>query len=422
MIANVSLQVSFIGGQGLEKPVERLQNALSSNFFANTEMYDERAQSTTTKINGEDAEKFTKDFLETLYTKAGFALESKNDSANANKTVEGTYIGTPNGDKMKYTSTIDMVYSSVGNYFNTYQTAYNEVLKNFGPKIGQMFLSPNFRTISGYTVNTNTSSTEDIKLLGEYKSSLDFNKLKIRLEGSLVNYVSNTADLSSILGFSDVLPSSLVSNSNDLLKPHIKKLILDKKQKISDFKEMKKVEDVRKEVIEALDKVNFITKYERDGKIEKGNYSGVTFSVGFTNEDFYSNYSSVITYIKNNFQHFTEDFTTTLDYSALSPQDMNDMLSVLLKDEKKSILDLYNVDTVNFTDKIKTKLEKKFDDFITKPTEKKFKLDKFPIKKNDKEIEFEVITGDLTTEANTDLKKIFNTKNKIGEKLNFYKP
>ena len=421
MLANVSLQVSFIGGQGLEKPVERLQNALSSNFFANTEMYDERAISTTTKINGEDAEKFTKDFLETLYTKAGFALESKNDSANSNQTVEGTYIGTPSGDKMKYTNTVDMVYSSVGNYFNTYQASYNEVLKNFGPKIGQMFLSQNFRTITGYTVNTNTSSTEDIKLLGEYKT-LDFNKLKIRLSDSLVNYVSNTADLSSVLGFSDVLPSSLISNSNDLLKPHIKKLILDKMQKISDFKEMKKVEDVRKEVIESLDKVNFITKYEKDGKIEKGIYSGATFSVGFTNEGFYSNYSSVITYIKNNFQYFTEDFTTTLDYSSLSTNDMNDMLSVLLKDDKKSILDLYNVDTVNFTDKIKTKLEKKLDNFITKPTEKKFKLDKFPVKKNDKEIEFEVVTGDLSTEAKTDLKKIFNTKNKIGDTLNYYKP
>ncbi len=422
MIANVSLQVSFIGGQGLEKPVERLQNALSSNFFANTEMYDERSISTTTKIGGEDAEKFTKDFLETLYTKAGFALESKNDSANSNQTVEGTYIGTPNGDKMKYTNTIDMVYSSVGNYFNTYQAAYNEVLKNFGPKIGQMFLSQNFRTITGYTVNTNISSTEEIKLLGEYKPSMDFNKLQLRLKDSLINYVSNTADLTNVLGFSDVLPSSLVSNSNDLLKPHIKKLIADKMQKISDFKEIKKVEDVRKEVIESLDKVNFITKYSIDGKIEKENYSGATFSVGFTNEGFYSNYSSVITYIKNNHQYFTEDFTTTLDYSSLSTNDMNDMLSVLLKDDKKGILDLYNVDTVNFTDKIKTKLEKKFDNFITKPTEKKFKLDKFPVKKNDKEIEFEVVTGDLSTEAKTDLKKIFSKKNKIGDTLNYYKP
>ena len=35
MIADVTIQISFLGGQGLEKPVERLQNALSSNFFAN---------------------------------------------------------------------------------------------------------------------------------------------------------------------------------------------------------------------------------------------------------------------------------------------------------------------------------------------------------------------------------------------------
>jgi hypothetical protein len=185
---------------------------------------------------------------------------------------------------------------------------------------------------------------------------------------------------------------------------------------------MKKVEDVRKEVIESLDKVNFITKYEKDGKIENQNYSGVTFTVGFTNEGFYSNYSSVITYIKNNYQYFTEDFTTALDYSALSPEDMNDMLSVLLKDEKKAILDLFNVDTVNFTDDIKKKLEKKFDKFITIPKEKKFKLDKFPIKKNDKDIEFTTAAGELNDDQKKDLKKIFNTKNKLGETLNYYKP
>ena len=40
MIANVTLQLNFIGGKGLETPVAKLQNALSSNFFANTEVYD----------------------------------------------------------------------------------------------------------------------------------------------------------------------------------------------------------------------------------------------------------------------------------------------------------------------------------------------------------------------------------------------
>lgn len=46
MIAEVTLNFNFIGGHGLKTPVERLQNALSFNFYANTEIYDERAQPT----------------------------------------------------------------------------------------------------------------------------------------------------------------------------------------------------------------------------------------------------------------------------------------------------------------------------------------------------------------------------------------
>ena len=46
MIAKVTLSYNMIGGQGLAKPVEKLQNALSFNYYANTEMYDERADET----------------------------------------------------------------------------------------------------------------------------------------------------------------------------------------------------------------------------------------------------------------------------------------------------------------------------------------------------------------------------------------
>ena len=48
MIATVSLSFKFIGGQGLKEPVTQLQNALSFNFFGNTEMYDDRAVLTVT--------------------------------------------------------------------------------------------------------------------------------------------------------------------------------------------------------------------------------------------------------------------------------------------------------------------------------------------------------------------------------------
>ena len=44
MIVSVQTNFKFIGGQGLEGPVSQLQNALSFSYFANTELYDERAQ------------------------------------------------------------------------------------------------------------------------------------------------------------------------------------------------------------------------------------------------------------------------------------------------------------------------------------------------------------------------------------------
>ena len=41
MIATVDLNMKMIGGSSLEAPVAKLQNALSYNFFANTEVYQE---------------------------------------------------------------------------------------------------------------------------------------------------------------------------------------------------------------------------------------------------------------------------------------------------------------------------------------------------------------------------------------------
>jgi len=48
MIASVNITFNYIGGQGLKEPVNRLQNALSFNYYANTEMFDDRAVLTVT--------------------------------------------------------------------------------------------------------------------------------------------------------------------------------------------------------------------------------------------------------------------------------------------------------------------------------------------------------------------------------------
>jgi outer membrane protein OmpA-like peptidoglycan-associated protein len=46
MLAKITLGFDFIGGHGLAEPVKQLQNALSFNFYANTEIYDERSVAT----------------------------------------------------------------------------------------------------------------------------------------------------------------------------------------------------------------------------------------------------------------------------------------------------------------------------------------------------------------------------------------
>jgi hypothetical protein len=53
MICNVTMAFNIIGGMGLKEPVQQLQNALSFNYYANTEIYDERAVATedTSKLD-----------------------------------------------------------------------------------------------------------------------------------------------------------------------------------------------------------------------------------------------------------------------------------------------------------------------------------------------------------------------------------
>ena len=49
MLADVNMSFKYIGGSGLRKYVEELQNALSFNYYANTDMYDDRTYANTNK-------------------------------------------------------------------------------------------------------------------------------------------------------------------------------------------------------------------------------------------------------------------------------------------------------------------------------------------------------------------------------------
>ena len=52
MIADITLRFKFIGGSSLAGHISRLQNAVSFNYYANTEVYDNRAELAEYDENG----------------------------------------------------------------------------------------------------------------------------------------------------------------------------------------------------------------------------------------------------------------------------------------------------------------------------------------------------------------------------------
>lgn len=426
MIATVTMQIAFIGGQGLERPVERLQNALSSNFFANTEMFDERSQSTATTIGGEDREKFTKEFLEELQRKPNFQETIENP--NPATVTEGTYIGRLVGTKLNYDDNINMVYSSIGQYFNVYQSTYNEIVKKYGLKLGSLFFSPTYRKIKDLEVYSqgNQSTPPKIEILGQYDPIKDLSFYSRGFKAAMESKIESV-DLTTLIGFNEGLKSeSAIINSNNILKPFVKKFINETIDGFTEIKSIKNLESVRNGIISAIDNVNYLVNYVHDGQVSGKTFTQANLS-GYTYDMIYNEYSNLIDYVVKEHGNFTEDLDNTLNFNTpvISDSILSEFLSILLQGEKENIIKLYESDTTIFTDKVREKLGKIFDNFITVPKEKKFKLGKSPIRKNSKSVEFEIgSTAPITdTVEQGVLTNIFLSKNKLGKSvLNFYKP
>lgn len=430
MIATVQLQVNFIGGQGIEKPVERLQNALSSNFYANTEMYDERSISTNTLIGGQDANKFTKSFLEELQKINDVPPSAKNDGANSENTINGKYIGDYNQSTsgFTYTNLVKDIFKNTDEYFKKYPSSFNTIYKKYGSIITSVVFSENYRTIKNFQVNTNSvGGTRTISLMGVYRESRSLSSLVDGFVTSLLSAIDNE-DITTMLNFDNVLKNSeIISKSNSLIKPVIKDYVKTELNNLSTSKEIKDLEDNRNKVISSLDKLNFIVKYAYDSKLDKKENTKANLS-GFTSNLLYDEYEHCLDYIEKNQPKLNDYDDNTVDFNSptISSSTLKNILSVLLKDQKQTILKVYDIDKTLFKPNDVEKMGNKFDKFIETPKEKKFKTSNFKNRKNEKEISFGVSTFQTLTDnaVTTELTKIMK-KNKVPAEnnlLNFYKP
>ena len=237
MVVKVSLDLKFIGGHGLARPIESLQNALSFNFYANTEMYDERAEET--ELNYALVE-----LVDKAIANATVNNEQTNDGGDTIGSVLTTIKSgdTESGD-IDYTKIYTQLADQTRDYINVSTNQYNTIVDQFNYSMLQLVTFE--RNYSSGNTIINTASKIDTKLYGKPN---EFEKRINKLSSKIKEDIDNETN-SLISSFKEIL--SLSGQEN---------IIRDTKRKLKAY-----VESVEKEIIRDLAQpINTITDNEQN--------------------------------------------------------------------------------------------------------------------------------------------------------------
>ena len=161
MIATVTMGFNFVGGQGLKTAVDKLQNALSFNYYANTEIYDDRSDATDLSYKVLD-----KQFIENI----GFEVNPPTVSdvenpqtSNNNETIgkvltsvitDGIQRGT-----IEYGSFMNSFVTQTQTYFQTVINKNRDVLRQYNNGVRQMLSYNRNYTNGGFVVDGGNPET-----------------------------------------------------------------------------------------------------------------------------------------------------------------------------------------------------------------------------------------------------------------------
>jgi hypothetical protein len=159
MIANVTLGFNFVGGSGLKESVDKLQNALTFNYYANTEIYDDRADTTDTE-SAEALKVLDQFFLagQTPPPIPGANSAAPNNGQDNNNTV-GNIISSVTDDEgittgvTSYSSFMDKVVSETQTYFTNVINKTKETVNQYNNAVRQQWLIERNYTEGYFTID-----------------------------------------------------------------------------------------------------------------------------------------------------------------------------------------------------------------------------------------------------------------------------
>ncbi len=223
MMADVSMSIELIGGQSLQGPINRLQNAMSYNFYANTEMYDPRADSIRlnngageivdgvklSEIRGEDSNKL----IDSLKTEIPIDQDATRLKAESNEQEEIKKLGDiriNNGED----STIDPITIVSSLNENEELTSPSELVDNSGEnklKIVIVNLNDNSEIFNGF--QRDSSWEIPLSVIGK-------------------ETYNNTTEIDYLDSNIDELETELASETNNRKKKKLQKEITNKEQEL----------------------------------------------------------------------------------------------------------------------------------------------------------------------------------------------
>jgi hypothetical protein len=217
MIANITMSFNFVGGSGLKNSIDKLQNALTFNFYANTEMWDDRADVTDDSYEVLDKEFFdaigtpppptinqtTPNPGQTNNSTIGSVLTSVISEYETGTISYGDYMTRFKNDTQTYFQTVvNKLRESVNQYNNAVRQEWiinrNYTRGNFNVDLSEVVLFGKPENIGGrfdtitneYLNNIKNDEDQFIKFMSSANWAFDTKVIR-QLKTNLTNFVTN---------------------------------------------------------------------------------------------------------------------------------------------------------------------------------------------------------------------------------------
>lgn len=318
MIAQVNLNFNMIGGHGLAKPIEQLQNALSFNYYGNTEIYDERA------IPTEDTSKIDELLAQSVLDGEESATPNQvqNQQPNDGGTTIGTIVTTipvTNGQtgEISYKDIMDKSYDITKEYFTTIINQLEKIILQNNYGVLQML---NFRvSLNTESSNLKAKNGGDEKTIKIYGNPKDFETSVgniFSLNYDSVNDESNPVISEFIEKYGDSYDGIILDNLKNNLNNYLKGYQSSFSNSISTI--VQEITIFEQNFFQTIRKVSLVSQ-SVDGKLLSGNVPRV-YNITGTEEVSSTTTDAVNTLdeLKNDFQRIIDvlpDFYETCEVS-----------------------------------------------------------------------------------------------------------